>query len=391
MHTARMFLERVERITGRKLDAEQQILVLTAALLHDVGHGPFSHAFEKVTKKSHEIYTLRIIEDPDTEVHARLSEVDGGWAQKLPKLLSTFFDKGQEDSDGPTSADKQQVPSYLSRIVSSQLDADRFDYLIRDSHATGTDYGNFDLRWLVQHLFLNEEKGRFYLSAKARSAAEAYVFARYHMYRTVYFHKTVRAAEVMLRLAFQRYKELLERAGSAETGRPQVPDAHPALAKAFAGEPTLAQYLLLDDYAVTEFLKCCGESTDPCLGQLGSGLVHRRLFKAVDTADARIEDLLSFSKLAGERVKELRLDPAYAFVEDTPADTPYKPYDPEADEPITQIYVENALGKQVELSTLSGAVATLTKNYTFVRYYFPESIRDEIDKVAGSTLRKGKS
>ena len=166
---------------------------------------------------------------------------------------------------------------------------------------------------------------------------------------------------------------------------------HPNLVQAFSGDLTLAQYLLLDDYAVTEFLKCCQEASDLYLQQLGSGLVHRRLFKAVDTLDGQIEDLLSFSKLAREKVRELKHDPDYSFVEDTAADTPYKPYDPEADEPVTQIYIENAVGKQVELSTLSDAVTTLRKNYTLVRYYFPESIREEIDAIARKTLRKERS
>jgi HD superfamily phosphohydrolase len=390
MHTARMFLERVERITGHKLEEDKRILVLSAALLHDVGHGPFSHAFEKVTKKGHEAYTLQIIQDKATEVHSRLSEIDGSWPQKLPGLLGFFFDKGAEESETSDSTTKPEIAVYLGRIVSGQLDADRFDYLIRDSYATGADYGNFDLRWMIQHLYLNEQMGRFFLSSKARSAAEAYVFARYHMYRTVYFHKTVRAAEVMLRLVFQRYKDLLENEETTEARSRIVPNVQPNLVQAFSGDLTLAQFLLLDDYAVTEFLKCCQDGSDPCLQQLGSGLVHRRLFKAVDTMDAQIEDLLSFSKLARDRVKELKLDPDYAFVEDTPADTPYKPYDPEADEPVTQIYIENAVGKQVELSTLSDAVTTLKKNYTLVRYYFPEAIREEIDRIARRTLRKEK-
>ena len=166
MHTARMFLERIERVMGKKLDEDKRTLVLSAALLHDLGHGPFSHAFEKVTRTKHEERTLEIIQDESTEIHARLSEMDKQWPQKFPVLLAPFFYKGAEDGDKDDGNEKPIVEGYFTQIVSSQLDADRFDYLIRDSDATGTDYGNFDLRWIIQHFYLNEGKGRFYLEPK---------------------------------------------------------------------------------------------------------------------------------------------------------------------------------------------------------------------------------
>ncbi|MFO0928917.1 MAG: hypothetical protein U0736_18165 [Gemmataceae bacterium] len=80
------------------------------------------------------------------------------------------------------------------------LDADRCDYLLRDSHATGTNYGDFDLTWMLAQLRPDPTGRRFYLTRKGIAAAETYLFARFHMYRTVYFHKTSRAAEVMLKL-----------------------------------------------------------------------------------------------------------------------------------------------------------------------------------------------
>ena len=113
----------------------------------------------------------------------------------------------------------------MTQIVSSQLDADRFDYLQRDSHATGADYGRFDWKWLIHHLDLDREQGRFYLNSKALAEAERYVFARYHMYRTVYFHKTSRAAEVMLRLIFKRFKQLVDLAGPGLDVHAMVPGA----------------------------------------------------------------------------------------------------------------------------------------------------------------------
>lgn len=86
--------------------------------------------------------------------------------------------------------------------------------------------------------------------------AEAYVFARYHMYRTVYFHKTTRAAEVMLRLLFKRLKDLLSKARSQKAKSALAPGCPPVFLAAFAGSISLEQYLLLDDFAVCEIFIC---------------------------------------------------------------------------------------------------------------------------------------
>lgn len=187
MHNARRFLDRIVKITGKEV--EHRTAVLAAALLYDLGHGPFSHAFEKITGEDHESRTVEIIVDADTEVNRVLR----GHNAALPELLRRFFETDPESAPGP-------IPAYLVQVISSQLDADRFDYLLRDSHATGAEYGRFDSRWIIQHLLIDEGKNRLYLSKKAYIAAETYVFARYHMYRAVYFHKTTRAAEVMLKL-----------------------------------------------------------------------------------------------------------------------------------------------------------------------------------------------
>ena len=148
MNMARRFLQTLERESGT-LPEEQRIAVLTASLLHDVGHGPFSHTFEKVTGESHEARTVEIIQDPDTEVHKCLSEFD----PKLPQTLAAFFDEDLEGSERDAL-----IPPHLTQVVSSQLDADRFDYLLRDSYATGTQYGRFDANWLLQHLHLDDDK-----------------------------------------------------------------------------------------------------------------------------------------------------------------------------------------------------------------------------------------
>jgi HD superfamily phosphohydrolase len=105
------------------------------------------------------------------------------------------------------------------------------------------------------------------------------------MYRSVYFHKTTRAAEVMLRLTFKRFKQLLEREGSDPDAQTILPGAPSSAVAAFAGRLTLHQYLALDDHAMTEFFKVCATAEDELLRDLGSGLLNRKLYKAIDVTD----------------------------------------------------------------------------------------------------------
>jgi hypothetical protein len=380
LQTARKFLDRFDRLHGRPLDVEVRALVLAAALLHDVGHGPFSHVFELVVRQKHEARTLEIIGDPSTEVHRRLRAFDA----QAPDRLMQFFDENTRDPDSPN-----RWPPYLVQVVSSQLDADRCDYLLRDSHATGAGYGLYDLDWLTSQLCLQADGKRFYLSRKALSAAEAYIFARHHMYRTVYFHKTSRAAEVMLQLLFRRYRELLQLAPSVEARRTVVADAPRAVFLAFTEQLSLNQYLALDDHTITEFLEACLGSGDEILISLSDGLLNRRLYKAVDASGAS-------SAAVGEFVASVQpmlpkdSPVAYAFVVDTSKDTPYKPYDPEVRAPAAQIYVEAPTGECREISQVSETVAQLRRPYELVRYYFPELLRARIRPLAVSILGRDK-
>ena len=378
LHTAKKFLTQFERITGKNFEPEQRALVLSAALLHDIGHGPFSHAFERVTERKHEAWTKQIIEDPTTEVHQTLHSFN----PQMPAYLASFFEEEASEEQLPFD-----VPAYLIQVVSSQLDADRCDYLLRDSYATGTNYGTYDLEWLISHLVPDQK--RFYLTRKALAAAEAYVFARFHMYRTVYFHKTTRAAEIMLKLIFKRFKELLGESLTVERGSSVAPLAPHDILTAFTGQMSLSHYINLDDHSITEFLKACTSSQDLVLAQLGGDLLHRRLYKAVDATEVSNALVGEFTATVQSKVLGNR-DSDYLFAVDTPADTPYKPYDADAEKPATQIYVEAPTGKPTEITLLSHTVEQLRKQFEMVRYYFPASIRVEIDKIAQEKLRKGK-
>ncbi len=350
LHTARLFLDQFDRAAGTALPADQRMMLLCAALLHDVGHGPFSHAFELVTGQAHELFTRAIVLDDATEVHQCLRAID----PRLPELVVQILD----NQPGP-------LPPYLLPVVSGQLDADRCDYLLRDSHATGTNYGDFDLAWMIAQLRPDPDGQRFYLTPKGLSAVETYLFARFHMYRTVYFHKTSRAAEVMLKLLFTRLKELLQEGRQLDSISSQV-------LQAFVRPIQLSRYLDFDDHTVTELLKSCSCEDDATLERLAGGLLHRRLYKAIDL-NGRIPPENGFTRELLAR----GIDPRYSFVEDSATDTPYDPYRPDESKPSRQIWVESPTGQIVEVSQLSDALLQLGRPYTMVRYYVPAECRAE--------------
>ncbi len=379
LHVTKKFLDQFDLVTGNRLDEHQRCLILAAALLHDIGHGPFSHAFEKVTGTRHEVFTRQIISDPSTQVHQRLRQFD----EDLPSELAWFFDEEADASQPPAG-----LAPYLTQVISSQFDADRCDYLLRDSHATGTDYGRYDLEWLVSHVQPQDDGRRFYLNRKALAATEAYVFARFRMYRAVYFHKTTRAAEVMLRLLFQRLREHLGNTATFNKAKKLLPDAPRSVLTAFLGQMTLDCYTRIDEHSITEFLKACSEAKDPVLAELGGGIVHRELYKVIDVTDAPGGGIGAFTPAVQARLQK-EPNSGYLFADDSPGDTPYKPYNPDAARPAAQIYVENGVGQPQEISEQSSAVAQLRQQYELVRYYFPGRLRSEIEAIAQRTLRRG--
>ncbi|MFQ3591594.1 MAG: HD domain-containing protein [Gemmataceae bacterium] len=366
LHTARLFLDQFERCEGKRLPEDIRTLVLCAALLHDVGHGPFSHVFELVTNIWHERYTLAILRDPQTNVHRCLRNFDSA----MPERLASFFDEDVEDTS--------EVPEYLKRVVSGQLDADRCDYLLRDSHATGTNYGDFDLMWMLAQLRPEPSRKGFYLTRKGLAAAETYLFARYHMYRTVYFHKTSRAAEVMLKLFFRRYREIQDAQRDPLSGEE-------GLERAISGQMCLKSYLEIDDHSIIQLLKSASRHTDPTLAKLARGLLDRKLFKCVDVssmvAQQQVNKIIRFKEIMLARLQSLNLDPSYHFVEDTASDTPYEPYEPDTERPARQILVESDAGRIVEISQQSEALRQLSKTYTVMRYYAPAELRDEMRRA----------
>jgi len=153
-----------------------------AALLHDVGHGPFSHLFEEVlsvkTNITHEDITKRII--VETEIGSILSK--GGVNVKQFASLPLGV--------------PSKYPRYMNDIISGVLSVDTMDYLLRDSYFTGVEYGKVDVHRVINSYEIIDNK--IGLDRAALYALDALLIARYEMFRAVYFHRTVRAAEIMV-------------------------------------------------------------------------------------------------------------------------------------------------------------------------------------------------
>src|SRR5437764_7558421 len=223
MQTARRMLGQLRHSV--KIDDGEETVCLAACLLHDLGHGPFSHVFERVSGVSHEGITRRIILDDESDVYRTLVAHNAA----LPSLVVELLEG-------------RAARPFFCDVLASQLDADRFDYLLRDNLMTGSRYGSYDLVWLLHALTVHAGGGRLAVTWKGVSAVEAYLQSRYHMYRNVYFHKVVRSAEGMVKLALQRAKRL------AVQERLAWPPAESVVHRALLGQRfTMEEFRDLDD------------------------------------------------------------------------------------------------------------------------------------------------
>ncbi|HEV8607969.1 MAG TPA: HD domain-containing protein, partial [Tepidisphaeraceae bacterium] len=235
METARKMIGRLRSLVD--IDEEKEAVCLVGALLHDLGHGPFSHVFERVSGLKHEGITRQIIEDEQGEVNRLLGDFDRQLPGRIVEMLEC-----------------RPRRSFYNDILASQLDADRFDYLLRDNLMTGSQYGGFDLNWLVMAITVDEKSDRLAVTAKGISAVEDYLQARYHMYRNVYFHKVVRSAEGMVKLALQRARRL------AIQERLIWPPREHVVHKALVGQTLGAgEFNDLDDVSILHCFKVWGE------------------------------------------------------------------------------------------------------------------------------------
>ncbi len=283
-----------------EISEEDRVVARASAMLHDLGHWPFSHVMEKVLQQHHEIWTVKIIANLETQVHKLLKEYDSSLPDKVVAALENKYQS-----------------KFVSQLVSSQLDVDRFDYLLRDSLMTGAQYGNYDLEWIIQSLEVDLANDRVYLASNGLYAAEEYLRARYYMFRQVYFHRTLRSAEAVLQCIMRRAVEL------AANGKLGFLLEGSVMQRVLTEqELTVEEYLRFDDHDVMFHIKQWAHETDPILKDFATRFLERRLFKVrdVDLPEAERKELVAQARA---RISAAGYDPAYYLIEDRASDVPY--------------------------------------------------------------------
>jgi uncharacterized protein len=268
-HLAGLMYDSIVRNCSEASSQDDRLLIATAALLHDIGHGPFSHTMEEILRGigkefDHEDMTVRYINEA-TAVNGPLCQVD----QSLPGLLTKFFDKSTRDDD-----------NWRYRIVSSQLDADRLDYLLRDAMFSGIRGASFDLDRIIDMLYHHDGKS-IALEIGALEAVESYLFTLDHMYRAIYYHHAVRAATQGLLSAIKRAVQLhIE-------DRYAIPSIYPSGLNPFqellehGSGISIESYSRLSEFQLWQYLEIWRDSEDVTLADLSSRILERRLFKTI--------------------------------------------------------------------------------------------------------------
>lgn len=318
LNFAQRIIQNLQQRYGRgdkvyKTLAKHDRLIKAAALLHDVGHGPFSHMLERAFKKKHhEERTVELILSKRSEIHGVLNAA------------------GLKPDDVASVIRKDFPQKLVVDIVSSQLDADRMDYLLRDSYCTGVGYGEYDPNWLLHAMCVGSVKGDSNQShqklcldrRRGVYAAERFVVSRLHMYQQVYMHRVTRGFEVLMLNLFSAAAHCAKKHDRLPAGTP------PLVEKYFknGGDLSPVEFLRFDEAQVTSALHAwSAASTSECrtLSRLSSAFLNReRVYASVDI-EIKAGTLLKLADAVRLLPKEQDANtPIYGI--DTIEDTPYK-------------------------------------------------------------------
>ena len=333
-----------------------------AALLHDIGHGPFSHVSEKFLdngKFDHEQMTQKIIRET---------------------TIANILKNNNIDSNLVCDILKHQVPDelkFVSQLITSQLDADRIDYLMRDSLFTGLQYGKIDIHRIANTLSIWDNnspakalKGTIVVSSKGIEAVEDYLIGRYHMYKGVYYHKTIRCMEKILTKIFQRKtKEKEAWLKTLEIDKNVTPKS----------------ILNLDDFVFYAEISRWRNSKDKILRDMSLRIINRDLLKSYrpknDSTSIGLEKMSEIKKIYERK----DYDPKYYWIDDSKFERGYEPYvATEQDNdlsPTSHIMVKKESEELEEISTSSPLVRAISQESPKTTIFVPKEILLEIEKL----------
>ena len=313
-----------------ELSEYDKICVMLAGLLHDVGPGPFSHAFEHITNHSHEDYTAKIILG-ETELNQVLTEVSPRLAEDIVSII-----------------EHNHPNDILNQIISGQLDADRMDYLLRDSYFSATSYGQFDLERILRTMRvrkIDENKKALVVKYTGIHSVEDYIMARYQMYWQVYYHPVARSYEAVFIQLFNRLKDIFK------DNKEYFSDMKVLIPFLEKNVVSVEEYFKLDENSL---LYCCSliqDKEDKVAADLARRLQNRRLFEYVDYSEENLAQIKNM-------LKEQNLDEKYYLRVENVEASVYSPYKGR------KILIEQLDGKIVALEKASTIVESITKGET---------------------------
>ena len=323
-----------------------KLCVMCAGLLHDIGHGPFSHSFEGVFEENHEDMTVRMILE-ESEVHDILVSL----YKQLPQDVASIIQHTHPNR-------------ILIQMVSSQLDADRMDYLLRDSYMSGTTYGHFDMSRILRTMRIRD--GKIVYKESGVQAIENYILARYHMYWQVYYHPTARSYEHLLQSIFQRVKDLYYDGYVFQT---HLHYLIPMLEHRFQ----VSDFVDLDEAVILYYFKEFTREKDFILSDLSSRFLNRHLFKYKQLKSQK--DLMSIKAIAQAK----GYHPDYYIVSDNQKQIPYLHYGESGE--LSEIEILDSEGCLSPLPMKSEIVSAILNSKRFKsdqKVFFPKEIKDEL-------------
>lgn len=368
-HIANKIMTHLRKLYPNEITKEDTKTVLISALIHDIGHGPFSHMFEDTMRMlsneiredvrggfqpftKHENITEQIILDDASEIAQILN--DYGYDKKAITELVL----GKEIADKP----------FMNQIISSQIDADSLDYLMRDSLATGVSFGLYNLERLFAMIRLSDD-GKLVVKEKALQSAEQVVIARYMQFSRVYFHKTVRCWEFMLKLYIsQLFKQFLE--GNNVQILPFI--------EAFVEKPSWQTLMGLTDdtiFAQLQLNAMIGKNN--FLNKVAGMILRRKLFKSIPITDQQAK-IIYENKAIIDNVITKHGWPSYAWGIDHFVSRYYTPYDEINRDAILILTKQGEIKQLSEISEVVQSLSKPTHNHLII---VPESARKEVKEI----------
>ena len=358
----------------KQLDKEA---LLAAALLHDIGHTPLSHATEGIFG-DHANRTVKIIGNSESNVYKILCKR----ATSLPSKVSALIAK------------ESVAESWQKSLISSQLDMDRLDYLRRDSLCSGAEYGNFDCFRIIHTMQLKEkvikgkQKGIFVVwPDKSKFALEEYIFSRFYMYQSVYFHHTTRGFEDLLVRVLKRAQDI------AKKNKVFAKSLLTPMKILLGGNGSMdsLKFQNLTDHVLLTQVMIWQNDKDKILSDLSTRLLLRKGIGRTEITEGTPFQMSAKTEKVRDYLQQQGMNPHYYFIEDDPGAPPYKPYS-SASSGEEQTSVNSILLFETkwpgtgfleitEVPGLERVRAITGVSSSVLRYYFPKEHEREIKKL----------